>query len=48
VLVLASDPAARLEAVEVVERRADAWHARLLAVDIRGGTVEAVPNNAAA
>lgn len=48
VLVLASDPAARLDAAAVVENRPEAWHARLLAVDIRGGTVEAVPTNAAA
>ena len=52
VLVLASDPAARLEAARIVEERpsepAGAWHARLLAVDIRGGTVEAIPESAAA
>ncbi|ROR66438.1 homoserine kinase [Agrococcus jenensis] len=48
VLVLASDPAARLEAARIVEDRPEAWHARLLAVDIRGGTVEPVPSTAAA
>ncbi|MCR8671685.1 homoserine kinase [Agrococcus sp. HG114] len=52
VLVLASDPAARLEAARLVEERSGgamgAWRARLLAVDIRGGTVEPVPTGAAA
>ncbi|WP_051223353.1 homoserine kinase [Agrococcus lahaulensis] len=52
VLVLASDPAARLEAARIVEERSTApgagWHARLLAVDIRGGTVEPIPSSAAA
>ncbi len=48
VLVLASDPAARLDAARIVEGRPEAWHARLLAVDIRGGTVEPVPSSAAA
>lgn len=48
VLVLASDPAARLAAAGIVEGRPEAWHARLLAVDIRGGTVEPVPTHAAA
>jgi homoserine kinase len=48
VLVLASDPGARLEAARIVEDRPEAWHARLLAVDIRGGTVEPVPSSAAA
>ena len=48
VLVLASDPAARLQAARIVEDRPEAWHARLLAVDIRGGTVEPVPSTAAA
>ncbi|MDR7232987.1 homoserine kinase [Agrococcus sp. BE272] len=52
VLVLASDPAARLEAARIVEERpggaAGGWHARLLAVDIRGGTVEPIPSSAVA
>lgn len=48
VLVLATDPAARLEAAAIVEDRAQAWSARLLAVDIRGGTVEPIPTSAAA
>ncbi|WP_405217172.1 homoserine kinase [Agrococcus sp. Ld7] len=48
VLVLATDPAARLEAAAIVEDRAQAWTARLLAVDIRGGTVEPIPTSAAA
>lgn len=48
VLVLATDPAARLEAAAIVEDRAPAWTARLLAVDIRGGTVEPIPTSAAA
>ncbi|GEK80986.1 homoserine kinase [Agrococcus baldri] len=48
VLVLAADPAARLEAAAIVEARPEGWTARLLAVDIRGGTVEAIPSTAAA
>ncbi|WP_413316501.1 homoserine kinase [Agrococcus sp. 1P02AA] len=48
VLVLAADPAARLDAARIVEDAPDAWTARLLAVDIRGGTVEAIPTSAAA
>lgn len=48
VLVLATDPAARLGAAAIVEDRAPAWTARLLAVDIRGGTVERIPTSAAA
>lgn len=52
VLVLAADPAARLEAAKIVDERpgesAGVWGARLLAVDIRGGTVEAIPTNAVA
>ena len=47
VLVLAADPAARLDAARIVEERPEAWSARLLAVDIRGGTVEAIPTSAA-
>ena len=43
VLVLAGDPAARLEAKAIVEARPEAWSALLLAVDIRGGTVEPIP-----
>ena len=46
VLVLAADPAARLDAARIVEERAEAWHAHLLAVDIRGGTVERIPASA--
>ncbi|WP_072313024.1 homoserine kinase [Agrococcus sp. Marseille-P2731] len=48
VLVLAGDPAARLDAARIVEDAPDAWSARLLAVDIRGGTVEPIPTSAAA
>lgn len=48
VLVLAADPAARLEAAAIVEARPEGWTARLLAVDIRGGTVEGIPTSAAA
>ena len=48
VLVLASDPAARQEAAAIVEARPESWTARLLAVDILGGTVEAIPTSAAA
>lgn len=48
VLVLAGDPAARLEAAAIVESAPEAWSARLLAVDIRGGTVEDIPSSAAA
>ncbi|WP_306231515.1 homoserine kinase [Agrococcus beijingensis] len=48
VLVLASDPAARLEAAAIVEQRPAGWHARLLAVDIRGGMVEPIPSSTAA
>lgn len=48
VLVLAGDPAARLEAAAIVESRHEPWRALLLAVDIRGGTVEAIPPQAAA
>ncbi len=47
VLVLSADPAARLEAARIVEER-EGWSARLLAVDILGGTVEAIPTSAAA
>ncbi|WAC67402.1 homoserine kinase [Agrococcus sp. SL85] len=48
VLVLANDPAARLEAAAIVEARDEPWRALLLAVDIRGGTVESVSPSAAA
>jgi homoserine kinase len=48
VLVLAADPAARLEAAAIVEQRPEAWTARLLAVDIRGGTVEPISSSTAA
>ncbi len=48
VLVLAGDPAARLEAAAIVESRDEPWRALLLAVDIRGGTVESVSPSAAA
>lgn len=48
VLVMAADPAARLEAAAIVEARPEGWSARLLAVDIRGGTVEGIPTSAAA
>ncbi|GAA3604076.1 homoserine kinase [Agrococcus terreus] len=48
VLVLAGDPAARLEAAAIVESRDEPWRALLLAVDIRGGTVEPIPPQAAA
>jgi len=40
VLVLSSDPEQRLAAAEIVERQPDGWQAMLLAVDIKGGTVE--------
>lgn len=48
VLVLASDPAARLEAARIVEEQPGAWRSLLLAVDILGATVEAIPPVAAA
>lgn len=48
VLVLAGDPADRLEAAKVVEARPEGWTAHLLAVDILGGTVERIPISAAA
>lgn len=43
VLVLAGDPAARLEAAAIVERQPESWTPLLLAVDIKGGMVEAIP-----
>lgn len=43
VLVLCSDPAARLAAVEIVEAQQDTWLPHLLAVDIKGGMVENDP-----
>lgn len=43
VLVLSSDPEQRLAAAEIVAAQTDAWESHLLAVDIKGGTVEANP-----
>ncbi|GAA2174433.1 homoserine kinase [Agrococcus versicolor] len=40
VLVLSSDPEQRLAAAEIVQRQPDGWEPMLLAVDIKGGTVE--------
>ncbi len=40
ILVLCSDPSARLRAVELVEKKQETpWHPHLLAVDFRGATV---------
>lgn len=44
VLVLSSDPAQRLAAADVVRRADGAWEPMLLAVDIKGGTVEPIPD----
>lgn len=44
ILVLAGDPAARLAAVELAAAHDPDWQALILAVDIRGATVEAIPN----
>lgn len=44
VLVLCSEPAARLEAAELIAQRGkDAWEVHLLTVDERGATVEVLP-----
>lgn len=47
ILVLAADPAERLAAVELVRERDADWEPLILAVDIKGATVEAVPVDAA-
>jgi homoserine kinase len=44
VLVLCSEPAARLEAADLIARHGkDAWEVHLLTVDERGATVETLP-----
>ncbi|MBL5973998.1 MAG: homoserine kinase [Candidatus Leucobacter sulfamidivorax] len=43
ILVLAADPAERLEAAEIAAIRAEAWQPLFLAVDNRGATVEEIP-----
>lgn len=43
ILVLAADPAERLEAAEIAAARAEAWQPLFLAVDNRGATVEEIP-----
>lgn len=43
VLVLSSDPAQRLAAAEIVRGAEGGWEPMLLAVDIKGGTVEGIP-----
>jgi homoserine kinase len=44
VLVLCSEPAARLAAAEVIAQHGrDAWEVHLLTVDERGATVETLP-----
>ncbi len=42
ILVLAGDPAERLAAVEIAEAHEGGWRSLLLAVDIKGATVEAI------
>lgn len=42
ILVLAQDPAERLAAVEIAARHDGGWQSLLLAVDIKGATVEAI------
>lgn len=42
ILVLAQDPAERLAAAEIAASHAGGWHPHLLAVDIKGATVEAI------
>ncbi|MBN9611992.1 MAG: homoserine kinase, partial [Actinobacteria bacterium] len=42
ILVLAEDPAERLAAAEIAARHDGGWQSLLLAVDIKGATVEAI------
>ena len=43
VLVLAGDPGERIAAAELAEKQGAGWRALLLAVDIKGATVEEIP-----
>ena len=46
ILVLAADPAERLAAARLAQQYGPEWNALILAVDIKGATVEAVPVDA--
>lgn len=47
ILVLAADPAERLAAADLAAQHSENWESLILAVDIKGATVEAVPVDAA-
>ncbi|MBK0418428.1 homoserine kinase [Leucobacter sp. CSA1] len=47
ILVLAGDPAERLAAVELAEEHGSDWQPLILAVDIKGATVESIPVDSA-